>query len=127
MISTKTIWIAIFRIFKDADVGIGQAISLHTLMRQWSDTHLRQGDLAQGLDTLARAGLISLDMSEQGPQVHVLDDRFNKDLTPDEGERIIRSLNQLSWRRKSERETSEQSGEYDIQTRREKDFKPGSP
>lgn len=124
MISTKAIWIAIFQIFKDADVGVGQTIPLHTLMRQWSNTHLRQGDLARGLDTMARARLISLEMSNQGPQVQVLDDRFNKALKPDEGDQIIKSLNELSWKRKSERETSEQSGEYDIQTRREKDFKP---
>ncbi len=73
---------------------------------------------------MARARLISLEMSNQGPQVQVLDDRFNKALKPDEGDQIIKSLNELSWKRKSERETSEQSGEYDIQTRREKDFKP---
>lgn len=106
MISTKSVWIAIFRILGDAGVTKGQAMTLSQLMQHWDATHLRQGDLARGLDTLSRAKLISLETSEQGPQVQLLVDSLNKAITPEEGERVVRSLDQLRFKRKAQRSTA---------------------
>lgn len=122
MISTKTIWIAIFDILKEAGILSGQALSLNALMAEWESTHLRQGDLAQGLDTLARAGLIRLEMSDKGPQVTLLAESLGKTVTPEEGERVVKSLEQLSWSRKARRARSDEpSPIHDILTRRKSD------
>lgn len=97
MISVKTIWIAIFRILKSAGLKPGGSILLSDLMSHWQDTRLRQGDLAHGLDTLTRANLVSLEMSEQGPQVTLLSDKFSTTVALDDGNRVVRSLEQLSF------------------------------
>lgn len=101
-ISTKTIWIAVFQTLGKASISIGEKISLRELMRLWTDTRLRQNDLAHALDTLVRAGAIRLEMDPSGPEVLLADDSFIQNLPEEDLASQLRTLEQLAWRRRQQ-------------------------
>lgn len=75
-LSTKTLWLAIYRVFEGRSVRIGSSLSLKSLMIDWADSGLRESDLAQGLESLAHAGFVQLEAGTAGPCARLLDDQF---------------------------------------------------
>lgn len=75
-IPTKAIWLSIYRVFTDQNVGAGCSLTLKELMTEWTVSGLRQCDLAEGLDSLSRAGFMSLEEGDEGPCARLLDEQF---------------------------------------------------
>lgn len=73
---TKAVWLAVHRIFSDEHVAAGCSLSLKHLMTVWPHTGMRMRDLAEGLETLASSGYMSVEMSEDGPCARLLDEQF---------------------------------------------------
>lgn len=76
ILPTKSIWLAVYRIFSSARVGAGCSLSLKEMMQAWADTGLRQRDLAGALESLSRAGFLKLEMSPEGPRARMIDEGF---------------------------------------------------
>jgi hypothetical protein len=75
-ISTKSVWLAVHRIFDEAQIEVGESMSLTDLMKAWGEIGLRQQDLAGALENLTRTGHLRLEMSEQGPTAHLVSKSF---------------------------------------------------
>lgn len=101
-ISTKTIWIATYQTLERASVKVGDTILLKDLMRHWSDTRLRQNDLARALDTLVRTGAIRLEMDGSGPRVRLADASFMDNLPEEDLASQVQTLEQLAWVREQQ-------------------------
>lgn len=75
-ITTKTLWIAIHRLFLAEGVGLGASLSLKKLMDGWRDSGLRSSDLGAGLESLVDKGFVALELSATGPVARLLDEGF---------------------------------------------------
>lgn len=75
-IPTKAVWLAIYRIFSDQQISAGCSLTLKELMTAWSGSGLRVRDLAEGLETLAHSGFMSLELGSDGPCARLLDAQF---------------------------------------------------
>jgi hypothetical protein len=75
-IPTKSIWLAVHRIFGEAGVHAGQSLGLKELMQAWADTGLRQRDLGSALESLSRVGFVRLEMTQDGPRACLVDEQF---------------------------------------------------
>lgn len=98
-IPTKSIWLAVHRIFDDARVEVGQSLGLRELMTAWGDVGLRQRDLAGALDTLTRTGHLALEMTEQGPSARLLSNSFGALSRDGRDQSALRSLALLRQQR----------------------------
>lgn len=75
-ITTKTLWLAVYRVFSLERVPIDCSLSLQKMMDDWLDSGLREGDLSAGLESLSAAGFIRLEVGEDGPSARLLDEQF---------------------------------------------------
>lgn len=73
---TKAVWLAVHRIFSEEHVAAGCSLPLKHLMTVWSHTGMRMRDLAEGLETLASSGYMSVEMGEDGPRARLINEQF---------------------------------------------------
>ncbi|TDU30894.1 hypothetical protein DFR24_0251 [Panacagrimonas perspica] len=77
IVTTKALWLAVHRTLSDAGVlRTGQGMGVKQMMHVWSLTGLRQRDLGNALDSLARAGFVKLTTDANGPRAELLDASF---------------------------------------------------
>ncbi len=76
IVPTKSIWLAVHRVFSDAGVHAGQSLGLKEVMQAWAQTGLRQRDLGNALDSLGRVGFVKLTMTAEGPRALLVDESF---------------------------------------------------
>ncbi len=99
-LSSKALWLALYRILSLDQVGVGCSMTLRTAMQAWSETGLRQADLARCLDSLAGAGFVALESTWQGPVLRVLDEQFGL-IRPGHADReLVDKLDQLRQTRR---------------------------
>lgn len=98
-IPTKSIWLAVYRIFDDARVEVGQSLGLRDLMTAWGEIGLRQRDLAGALDTLTRTGHLRLEMTEEGPSARMVCASFGTLNGDGRDQAALRSLTLLTQER----------------------------
>lgn len=75
-ITTKTLWLAVYRVFSSERVPVDSTLGLQKMMDDWLDSGLRQGDLSTGLESLASAGFIRLEVGKDGPRARLVDPQF---------------------------------------------------
>lgn len=76
-ITKKSLWIAIYRVFQDNRIQVNCSLEMRKLMLGWSETGLRQSDLASGLDSLVTAKFVALEVDADGlPCVRLLNEEF---------------------------------------------------
>ena len=75
-LSSKALWLALHRVLSREQIGVGCSMTLKTAMQAWSETGLRQADLARCLDSLVSVGFLALESTRDGPVLRVLDEQF---------------------------------------------------
>lgn len=94
-ISTKTLWLALHRVFSVHSVGVGCSLSLKDIMDAWPESGLRQADLGRALESLGRAGFVKLEMSEEGPRVKMIDEQFGLLRSHSDDQKALKDLAML--------------------------------
>jgi hypothetical protein len=95
IVPTKSVWLAVHRLFSDAGVHVGECMGLKEMMQGWDQTGLRQRDLGNALDTLVRVGFVQLSMSAAGPRALLVDETFGLLHESGRDQAAVQSLNQV--------------------------------
>lgn len=87
-ITPKTLGFAIHRVLSAQRVSPGCSISMKALLEAWPETMLRRRDLALGLEHLRKAGFVSLEQSDEGPSIRLINEEFGLVRTTQDREAI---------------------------------------
>jgi hypothetical protein len=100
MVTDKTRWLAVHRIFLANRVDAGATLPLKTLNDEWKHSGLRQNDLPQGLESLIRSKYLRLERGPDGPRLRLLDESFGLIGASPADERALETLQLLRQRRR---------------------------
>lgn len=99
-LSAKTLYLALYRVLASEGIGTGCTLPLRHLMQAWSQTGLRQSDLARALEYLLADGFGRLESTAEGPVLRVLDEQFGLLRPGTEDRSLVEQLDQIRHARR---------------------------